>query len=99
MDFKDIKTMYDEFIKTGITICVILFLIVGLNWLIATVLFSNATLNDAAPYDHVTIAVGKEEGILILPSNIENFFHYSFAFVIPVILWILPLGRLREKEF
>jgi len=87
------------FIKTGITICIILFLVVGLNWLIATAIFSNVSLNDAGPYDHVTIAVGKEQGTLILPPDMENFFYYSFAFVMPVILWILPLSRLREKEF
>jgi len=85
------------FIKTGITICIVLFVIMGLNWMIATILFGN--VNDAGPYNHVTLAVGKEQGTLILPSNIESFFHYSFAFVIPTILWILPLSRLREKEF
>src|SRR5947199_25198 len=85
------------FIKTCITVCIVLFVIVGLNWIIATVLFGN--VNDAAPYDHVTLAVGKEEGTLILPSGIENFFHYSLAFAIPAMLWILPLSRLREKEF
>ena len=65
--------------------------------MIANILFGS--VNDAGPYDHVTLAVGKEEGTLILPSNIESFFHYGFAFVIPVILWILPLSRLKEKEF
>lgn len=85
------------FIKTGIAVCIVLFVIVGLNWMIATGLFDN--VNDAGPYDHVTLAVGKEQGTLILPSGMENFFHYSFAFVIPAILWILPLSRLREKEF
>ena len=86
-----------SFIKTGITICIVIFIIVGLNWMIANLLFDN--VNDAGAYDHVTLAVGKEEGTLILPSNIESFFHYSFAFVVPAILWILPLSRLREKEF
>jgi hypothetical protein len=85
------------FIKTGITVCIVLFVIVGFNWMIATILFGN--VNDAGPYDHVTLAVGKEEGTLILPSGIESFFRYSFAFVIPIVLWILPLSRLREKEF
>jgi hypothetical protein len=85
------------FIKTGIVICILLFLIIGLNWMIATILFDH--IDDAGPYDHVTLAVGKEQGTLILPSGIESIFRYSFAFVIPVILWILPLSRLREKEF
>jgi hypothetical protein len=85
------------FIKTGIAFCIVLFAIVGINWLIASLLFDNVT--DPGPYDHVTLAVGKEQGTLILPSDIENFFHYSLAFIIPAILWILPLSRLREKEF
>ena len=85
------------FIKTGITLCILFFVFIGLNWMIATILFRN--VNDAFPYDYVTLTVGKEQGTLILPSNVENFFHYSLAFVIPAILWILPLRRLREKEF
>lgn len=85
------------FIKTGITICIVLFAIFGLNWLIADMLFDN--VNDPGPYDHITLAVGKEQGTLLLPPGIENFFHYTMAFIIPMILWILPLSRLREKEF
>jgi hypothetical protein len=85
------------FIKTGIAFCILLFTIVGLNWLIANFLFDNVT--DPGPYDHVTLAMGKEQATLLLPSGLESFFHYSMAFVIPVILWILPLSRLREKEF
>ncbi len=85
------------FIKTGITICIVFLILFGLNWFIATMLFGS--INDASPYDHVTLAVGKEQGTLILPSNVERFFHYSASFVIPAVLWLLPLIRLREKEF
>lgn len=85
------------FIKTGIIICALFFVFIGLNWVIATILFKN--VNGAFPYDHVTLTVGKEQGTLILPSHTENFFHYTLAFVIPGILWILSLSRLKEKEF
>ncbi len=85
------------FIKTAIALCLVSFIVIGLNWLIAGIFFHN--VNDAGPFDHVTLAVGKEEGTLILPSNIQNIFHYADAFVIPAILWLLPLQRLREKEF
>ena len=78
------------------TICVI-FSSYMKRLLIAIILFRN--VNDAFPYDHVTLTVGKEQGTLILPSNIENIFHYTLAFIIPAILWILPLSRLKEKEF
>ncbi len=85
------------FIKTSIALCILVFLLFGLNWLIAATLFDH--MKDAAPFDHVTVAVGKEEGTLILPTGVESFFHYSFVYAIPTILWTLPLGRLREKEF
>ena len=47
----------------------------------------------------MNIQVGKEAGTLILPAALENTFHIAIAFVIPVILWFLPLARLKEKEF
>lgn len=85
------------FIKTGLAICIIVLVIFGVNWLMANALFSN--VSDAGPYDHVTLSVGKQNGTLILPTNLENVFHIAIAFIIPVILWFLPLLRLREKEF
>ena len=85
------------FIKTGLSVCVIVLAIFALNWLMANTFFSN--VNDAGPYDHVTLSVGKQTGTLILPASLDNFFHIAIAFVIPVILWFLPLLRLREKEF
>ena len=85
------------FIKTGITVCLVFIILYGLNWVIATMLFG--TINDAGIYDHVTIAVGKEEGTLLLPSNIESFFHYGTLYFVPAVLWLLPLSRLKEKEF
>ena len=85
------------FIKTGIVFCSAMFVIYGLNWLIASVLFNN--LNEAGPFHHVIILVGKEKGTLILPAKLENYFFYAQAFGIPAIMWLLPLIRLREKEF
>jgi hypothetical protein len=85
------------FVKTAIVFCVILFLIFGGNWLIAGVLFHD--INDAAPYNHVTLNVGKETGTLILPAGIGNFFRIALLIVTPIVLWFLPLLRLREKEF
>lgn len=85
------------FIKTGIAFCIAIFAIYGLNWLIASVLFND--LSEAAPFHHVIILVGKEKGTLILPARLENYFFYAQAFGIPAIMWLLPLVRLREKEF
>jgi hypothetical protein len=85
------------FIKTGITLCIVLIALFGLNWIIATSLFGN--IKDAGMYDHVTLVVGHETGTLILPANAEKFFHYTIAYAMPSILWFLPLIRMREKEF
>jgi len=84
-------------IKTGIAICAFYIIGFGLNWLIAKGLFNN--MKDALPYDHVTLEIGKQEGTLLLPSSIESFFHYRLSYFLPEILWLLPLVRLKEKEF
>ena len=85
------------FIKTGIAFCILVFLVMGLNWLIAASLFRD--IKETGAYDHVTLFVGKETGTLLLPSALDNFFHAGLAFVLPIILWFMPLLRLREKEF
>ena len=60
------------FIKTAIAISIIWLAIFGLNWLIAVAFFKN--VDDAGPWNHVTLFVGKETGTLILPANLENIF-------------------------
>jgi len=85
------------FIKTAIVLCVLLLFVFGLNWLMAATIFGH--INDAAPFNHVTLPVGKEEGSLELPSGTVNFFNYSIWYFFPAILWLLSYTRLREKEF
>jgi len=86
------------FIKTAISLTIVFIGVFGLNWLIAFVLFGH--INDAVPFNHVTIPVGKEEGSIELPSGIiNNFFNNSIWYVLPPILWLLAFTRLREKEF
>lgn len=85
------------FIKTGIALCALVLIVVGLNWLIAILLFGN--INDAAPFGHVNIPIGKEDGIIELPSNVVNIFNYSIWYVFPAMLWLLSFVRFREKEF
>jgi hypothetical protein len=85
------------FIKTAISICIVFLFLFGLNWMIAKMLFGDIV--DAGLYNHVTVPVGKEEGVLLLPSHMGDMFRYSTSYIIPVILWFLPLLRLREKEF
>ncbi len=84
-------------IKTAIAGCLVFMIMIGVNWLFAEMFFGD--INDAGLFDHVTLAVGKSEGIILLPSGIETFFHNAIFFVIPALLWFIPLIRLREKEF
>ena len=69
----------------------------GLNWLLAKAFFGG--VNDAAPFDHVTIPVGKEEGSILLPEVTGKIYHYCLCYLLPLILWVVAYIRLREKEF
>jgi len=84
-------------IKTLIAFCIVAAIIFGLNWAVAMALFRN--VKDAGPYDHVTLAVGRETGVLLLPTGLEKFFHVAISYAIPAFLWLVPLIRLKEKEF
>ncbi len=85
------------FIKTAICICILIISVLGVNWLIASILFGH--INDARPFYLVTIPAGKEEGSIELPSNLVNIFNYSIWYILPAILWLLSFTRMREKEF
>jgi hypothetical protein len=85
------------FIKTGIALCVLVIAVFAVNWLMAKLLFGE--INDAGPFDHVTLAVGKEDGSIILPQTAHSIFYYSIWYFIPAMLWVISLVRLREKEF
>jgi len=84
-------------IKTAISICIIFMGLFGLNWLIAESFFGD--IANAGVYHHVSLHLGNEEAILLLPSSTQDFFLYSTFWIIPSILWVLPLLRLKEKEF
>ena len=85
------------FIKTGIAICILFVVLVGLNWLLAKIFFGE--FNDTGIFNHITMPVGKQEGTIELPSGIESGFNYSLFYIIPALLWVLSFTRLREKEF
>ncbi|MBO9619620.1 MAG: hypothetical protein J7539_11345 [Niabella sp.] len=84
-------------IKTSIAITLLTLAIIGINWLMAFSIFRNVV--DAAPYNHVVLSIGRETGTLILPTQAGNIFSTGLKYVIPGFLWLLPLIRLREKEF
>jgi hypothetical protein len=85
------------FIKVALVGCAIFFTAFALNWFIAKTFFGN--INDAFPFFHVIIPVGKEEGSIELPETAATIFKYLFNFIIPAMLWCLAYIRLREKEF
>ena len=87
----------NAFIKTGISICLALLGCIGLNWLLAILIFGH--ISDAAPFGHVSIPIGKDDGTIELPSTVVTVINYGLWYVIPIILWLLSFTRLREKEF
>jgi hypothetical protein len=85
------------FIKVAIALCILIIGTVGLNWVLAKMIFGN--ISEASPFDHVIIPVGKEEGSVELPAGIATIFRDSVWYILPLILWLLAFTRLREKEF
>lgn len=84
-------------VKTALAICIVFFAIYGLNYLFARLIFSN--IDDAFPFQHVAILVGKEVGSVELPKSVHDPVWYFINFGFPVILWAVSFIRLREKEF
>jgi hypothetical protein len=85
------------FIKTAIGLCILILGVIGINWLMAILLFDH--VNSAVVFNSVTIPAGKEEGSVELPSGIVAIINSSLWYVLPPVLWLLAFTRLREKEF
>lgn len=86
-----------SFIKVSLIICVLLIGGVFLNYFMATLVF--AKVDRALPYNFVFIPVGKEFGKVILPQYASAAVDMGMIVVVPAILWLSTLLRLREKEF
>lgn len=84
-------------VKTALAVCILFFGIYGLNYLFAKFMFNN--LDDAFPFQHVAILVGKEAGSVELPKGVHDPIWYFINYGFPVILWGVSFIRLREKEF
>ncbi|HEX8279530.1 MAG TPA: hypothetical protein VF540_12585, partial [Segetibacter sp.] len=86
-----------SFIKVALIVCGLF--IVGhiLNYFIARMIFDS--VNKALPYYSVFIAVGKDFGKVMLPPNASKAVDICMQYVVPAILWLVALIRLREKEF
>ena len=85
------------FIKSALTLCLICLGAFGLNWLFAVFIFGN--INDAVPFDHVTIQIGNEVGSIEAPKLWASVFSNSLSYVIPILIWGLSFVRFCEKEF
>jgi hypothetical protein len=84
-------------IKVSLTLAILIIFILGLNWLMAFGLFGS--IEDAAPFNHVAIRIGKETGSLEMPTAAGKIFKYAIIYIYPAIIWFLSFTRLREKEF
>jgi hypothetical protein len=83
-------------IKTALVYFAALAIIYFLNLLLAYSFFQN--VDEAFPFHNIFIRAGNDNGSIELPSSFSNITYYFFAFIIPGILWITTLIRLREKE-
>ena len=85
------------FIKVALVLTIFCLGIFGLNWLVAKSIFGN--IDEAFPFNHVSLMVGKETGSIELPKMPQFISTYSLCYIYPAILWVLAYVRLREKEF
>ena len=85
------------FIKTAIGICILIVGVIGINWLMAKLLFG--PINNAVPFNSVRMPAGKEEGTIELPRDFVDMINNIIWYVLPPLLWLLAFTRLREKEF
>lgn len=83
-------------IKTSLVYCGILGVIFFLNLFIANALFKDVDI--AFPFHNIFIKVGTDSGSLELPHRVENMVTLAIQFIVPGILWLTALMRLREKE-
>ncbi|WCT11778.1 hypothetical protein [Mucilaginibacter jinjuensis] len=85
-----------NFIKTTLVIIAVILFMMGVNYLIARMFFSN--LDSAFPYLSVGLQVGNDYRMINVSSEAEKRFTTCLKYVVPAILWLTAYIRLREKE-
>ncbi|HEX4850944.1 MAG TPA: hypothetical protein VFV08_09070 [Puia sp.] len=85
------------FIKTALLFCAICLGLFALNWLLATIFFGE--IDSAFPYREVQIKMANSVGSVELPEIAFSVITYFLSYFIPLLMWILALIRLSEKEF
>jgi hypothetical protein len=83
-------------IKTALVYAGAVGVVYFLNLFLAHTFFRN--VDDAFPFNSIFIKVGNENGSIELPHSFSNITYYFFSFIVPGVLWITTLIRLREKE-
>ncbi len=84
------------FIKCALIACGLFIVVQLLNQFISTIIIESTSR--ALPYYGVFVAVGKEEGKVLLPDY-ASLGVDILLYLIPLILWFTAWVRLREKEF
>ena len=84
-------------IKVAIIICGILFLGLGINYVIANSLFPTGV--KAFPFLYATIKTDDNYRNVELPTQAQLMVSITFMYVLPVVLYLLAFIKLREKEF
>ncbi len=95
-----IGTLYfnkSPFIKVALLVCGICFGAFLINLLMANMFFKD--VNSAFPYFFVYVTEGNQTGRLELPAKTLRNLNIVFEYILPSVLWLLALLRLKEKEF
>lgn len=85
-----------NYIKTALSVCAFIMAAYFLNRFIAGLFFDNIDM--AMPFKSIFLKVGTEVGILDLPEGVNKLFTALITWVIPSVLMLTALVRLKEKE-
>ena len=86
-----------SFLKVALIFCGLLFSFYFLNMIVAKMMMSG--VQNAMPYLWSWIRINNEDGRIEMNAGVLNVWKFCAFILVPSILWILALVRLREKEF
>jgi hypothetical protein len=85
-----------NFIKTTLVVIAVFLFVMGVNYLIARMFFTN--LNSAFPFMSVGMQVDNDYRMVNVSPEAEKALVMCLKYVVPAILWLTAYIRLREKE-
>jgi hypothetical protein len=86
-----------SFIKVALIFFSLLFVFFFLNMIIAKMMMSG--VQKSFPFLWTWVRINDSEGRIEIPENILNLWKVCAFIIVPVILWLLSLVRLKEKQF